>query len=91
MREAEIPVARIGMGCLLTEAGPVFFDAGRRPATGELALVVMQNGELAVRPVAESYGGPEAGFVHVEIEKPRWALSARAKVALIGAVTAQLV
>lgn len=75
-----------GLGCIILDE-PVFFDTTRRPAIGELALVVMQDGDLAVRPVAESSGGLEVGFVYVEIEAPRWALSARAKVALIGAVT----
>lgn len=72
-----------GRGCVVLDE-PVFFDAGRIPAAGEPALVVMQDGRLAVLPVARP---SDPGFVMVEDRPPGWSRMAWAKVALVGAVT----
>jgi hypothetical protein len=78
-----------GRGCIVMDGQLVVFEAGRRPAPGHPALVVLQDGSLAVRPVEEAWTQPDPGFVFVASSEPlhRGVSSVRCKVALVGAVT----
>lgn len=76
-----------GLGCIILDR-PVYFDASRRPHVGDLALVVLHGGSLAIREVADTESNPGRGFVYIADDDPPYGATASwSKVALIGAVT----
>ena len=75
------------------DGAPVFFDAGRRPAVGQPALVMWRTGRVSIEPMLEQHPEVPQAFVpgpaYIWVLEPGKALSTyhcRQKVTLLGLV-----